>query len=123
MHDELIDLTEQLLHSIANRDWETYESLCDPSLTAFEEEACGHLVEGMDFHRFYFEREGAISQQQTTLVQPHVRILGSDVGVVCYNRLTQKIDASGKPISTSTEETRIWQLQDGIWKHVHFHRS
>lgn len=29
--------------------------ICDPHLTAFETETLGNLVEGMDFHRFYFE--------------------------------------------------------------------
>lgn len=29
--------------------------ICDPGLTSFEPEALGNLVEGMDFHRFYFE--------------------------------------------------------------------
>lgn len=29
--------------------------MCDPHLTAFETEALGNLVEGMDFHKFYFE--------------------------------------------------------------------
>lgn len=29
--------------------------ICDPHLTAFETEALGNLVEGMDFHKFYFE--------------------------------------------------------------------
>lgn len=32
-----------------------YRKICDPGLTAFEPEALGNLVEGMDFHRFYFE--------------------------------------------------------------------
>ena len=31
---ELLDLTERLLASIAARDWATYQSLCDPSLSA-----------------------------------------------------------------------------------------
>lgn len=124
MHDELIQLTEQLLHSISSGDWETYTKLCDPSLTAFEPEACGHLVEGMDFHRFYFdlEREGTIPTQ-TTLVQPHVRLVGETVAIVCYNRLTQCLDKDGSPISTCMEETRVWQQQEGEWKHIHFHRS
>ena len=123
MHDELIGLTEELLHSIANSDWNTYERLCDPTLTAFEPEARGHLVEGMDFHRFYFDLEKAKFPQQTTLVQPHVRVIGDDVGIVCYNRLIQTCDAQGQAISISTEETRVWQRQNGEWKHVHFHRS
>lgn len=29
--------------------------ICDPHLTAFEPESLGNLVEGMDFHKFYFE--------------------------------------------------------------------
>lgn len=29
--------------------------ICDPHLTAFEPEAMGNLVEGMDFHKFYFD--------------------------------------------------------------------
>lgn len=33
----------------------SYRKICDPGLTAFEPEALGNLVEGMDFHRFYFE--------------------------------------------------------------------
>lgn len=124
MHDELIQLTERLLHSISIGDWDTYEQLCDPSLTAFEPEACGHLVEGMDFHRFYFDLErNEDIPVQTTLVQPHVRLVGEAIGIVCYNRLTQSVGQDGKPVSTCTEETRVWQQQDGEWKHIHFHRS
>ena len=29
--------------------------ICDPGLTSFEPEALGNLVEGMDFHKFYFD--------------------------------------------------------------------
>lgn len=29
--------------------------ICDPHLTSFEPEALGNLVEGMDFHKFFFE--------------------------------------------------------------------
>ena len=43
-------LNEQLLYAIDNGDLETYKELCDPSLTAFEPEALGNLVEGLAFH-------------------------------------------------------------------------
>lgn len=121
--NDLIELTEKLLQSIAEADWPTYESLCDSTLSAFEPEACGHLVEGMAFHRFYFELESGSKHHQTTIVQPHVRMLGDDVGIVSYNRLLQKVSDSGEPVSFCFEETRVWQRQADGWKHVHFHRS
>lgn len=119
---ELLDLSRQLLESIANADWESYSRLCDPTLSAFEPESLGHLVEGMEFHRFYFERGGIEGAHNTTLASPHVRLLGN-AAVVTYTRLTQRLDAQGSPILTQGQETRIWHRQDGVWRHVHFHRS
>ncbi|XP_035772267.1 calcium/calmodulin-dependent protein kinase type II subunit beta-like [Neolamprologus brichardi] len=52
---EIIKITEQLIEAINNGDFEAYAKICDPGLTSFEPEALGNLVEGMDFHRFYFE--------------------------------------------------------------------
>lgn len=37
-----------------------HRKICDPHLTAFESEALGNLVEGMDFHKFYFENGKSI---------------------------------------------------------------
>jgi Calcium/calmodulin dependent protein kinase II association domain len=123
METELLDLTRQLLNAIAERDWATYEQLCDPSLTCFEPESLGHLVEGMPFHKFYFEIQGGLRVRNTTLTSPQVRSLGPDAAVVSYVRLIQKIDDNGNPASAAVAETRIWQRIDGKWKHVHFHRS
>ncbi|XP_014640326.1 PREDICTED: calcium/calmodulin-dependent protein kinase type II subunit gamma isoform X11 [Ceratotherium simum simum] len=52
---EIIKITEQLIEAINNGDFEAYTKICDPGLTSFEPEALGNLVEGMDFHKFYFE--------------------------------------------------------------------
>lgn len=120
--DELLQLSQRLLDCIADGDWAVYEELCDPTLTAFEPEAVGHLVEGMDFHRFYFNLGGARGPHHTTICAPHVRILG-DVAVVAYVRLNQRRGPDGAPETVGFEETRVWQRQDGRWRHVHFHRS
>ena len=121
--DTLLNLTECLLKSIVVGDWAAYSELCDPSLTCFEPEALGQLVEGMDFHRFYFELEKSPNRKvQTTLASPQVRIMG-DAAIVCYVRLTQATDAGGAPSTRAVEETRVWHKQNGKWKHVHFHRS
>lgn len=123
-HDrtELLRLTQRLLDSISGADWATYQELCDPSLTAFEPEAMGQLVEGLDFHHFYFKLSGFRSGQQTTMCAPKVRIMG-DVAVVTYIRLNQRVGPDGAPVSSASDETRVWQRQPGGWKHVHFHRS
>ncbi|KAL0984095.1 hypothetical protein UPYG_G00137010 [Umbra pygmaea] len=52
---EIIKITEQLIEAVNNGDFEAYTRICDPGLTSFEPEALGNLVEGMDFHKFYFE--------------------------------------------------------------------
>ena len=120
---ELLDLNQQLLDAIASADWETYTALCDETLSAYEPEARGHLVEGMDFHRFYFDLEGDSARSNTTMSMPHVRLVGDDVAVICCQRLVQRLDATGAPVTSRFEETRVWQRQNGRWQHVHFHRS
>ena len=85
----LIDLSRQLLDAIDAGDWKTYTDLCDESLTAFEPEAEGHLVEGMPFHKYYFDLPAAQTPRQSSISSPHVRLVG-DVAIVCYTRLTQK---------------------------------
>lgn len=119
---ELLTLTRRLLESIAGADWETYSSLCDPSLSAFEPESQGYLVEGMDFHHFFFNLGASPGTCNITLVSPCVRVMG-EAAVVSYVRLTQRADAEGKVTISRCEETRVWQRIGGRWQHVHFHRS
>ncbi len=121
--DTLLDMTRRLLDAIARADWTAYEALCDPSLSAFEPEARGQLVEGLEFHRFYFELGGGAGKRANTLCSPHVRMVGDDAAVVSYVRLVQCVDSSGAMQTQRYEETRVWQRRDGTWRHVHFHRS
>ena len=119
---ELLQLTQRLLDSITTGDWATYQELCDPSLTAFEPEAPGPRVEGLAFHRFYFDLGGIRGRHQTTLCAPRVRLLG-DVAVVAYVRLIQRLGPEGTAVTVASAETRVWQRREGRWRHVHFHRS
>ncbi len=121
--EELLRLSARLLEAIDKADWNTYQELCDPSLTAYEPESVGQLVEGLQFHRFYFFSNAANrGDRNTTMSNPRVRLMG-DVAVVTYIRLTQYLGPEGAPHTSATEETRVWQRQGGSWKHVHFHRS
>ena len=120
--EELLRLNQRLLHSVAAADWDTYESLCDPTLTAFEPESAGHLVEGMDFHRFYFDMGGAKGRHNTTMSGAKVRVMG-EVAVVSYVRLNQRMTGDGTPSTVAVAETRVWHRLGGRWLHVHFHRS
>jgi hypothetical protein len=122
MIEHLLGLSEQLLRSIADGDWELYAKLCDPTLSCFEPESRGQLVEGMEFHHYYFEHGQPSTARNTTLCSPHVRLLG-DAAVVSYVRLIQTLDDAGKHVTLRFEETRVWQRQEAAWRHVHFHRS
>ena len=119
---QVLDLNQRLLLSITQGDWETYSKLCDPTLTAFEPESRGQLVEGMKFHGFYFDRGGVPGPHNTTICAPHVRLC-DNLAILCYVRLVQRLDDLGKPVTLRAEETRIWRRQEGVWRHVHFHRS
>jgi calcium/calmodulin-dependent protein kinase (CaM kinase) II len=120
--DELLKLTQRLLESIASGDWATYLELCDPALTAIEPEAHGVLIEGLPFHKFYFDLGGIRGPHHTTISAPNIRLLG-DTAVVAYARHVQRLGQEGVPTTTSSAETRIWHRRDGRWRHVHFHRS
>uniref|UniRef100_A0A8C3VAV2 calcium/calmodulin-dependent protein kinase n=1 Tax=Catharus ustulatus TaxID=91951 RepID=A0A8C3VAV2_CATUS len=122
---EIIKITEQLIEAVNNGDFEAYAKICDPGLTSFEPEALGNLVEGMDFHRFYFENLLSKNNKpiHTTILNPHVHVIGEDAACIAYIRLTQYIDAQGRPRTSQSEETRVWHRRDGKWQNVHFHGS
>uniref|UniRef100_A0A3Q1GZF0 calcium/calmodulin-dependent protein kinase n=1 Tax=Anabas testudineus TaxID=64144 RepID=A0A3Q1GZF0_ANATE len=122
---EIIKVTEQLIEAINNGDFEAYTKICDPGLTSFEPEALGNLVEGTDFHRFYFENALSKGKQpiHTILLNPHVHLIGEEAACIAYIRLTQYIDSNGMPRTMQSEETRIWHRRDSKWQNIHFHRS
>nr|QHR97372.1 calcium/calmodulin-dependent protein kinase type II subunit alpha isoform E1 [Sogatella furcifera] len=122
---EVIKMTEQLLEAINVGDYEAYTKICDPHLTAFEPEALGNLVEGMDFHKFYFDNVVGKNCKavNTTILNPTVRLLGDDAACIAYVRLTQYMDKQGAAHSSQCEETRIWHKRDNKWQNVRFHRS
>ncbi|XP_077377862.1 calcium/calmodulin-dependent protein kinase (CaM kinase) II beta 1 isoform X10 [Festucalex cinctus] len=122
---EIIKITEQLIEAINNGDFEAYAKICDPGLTSFEPEALGNLVEGMDFHRFYFDNLLSKNNKpiHTTILNPHVHLIGEDAACIAYIRLTQFVDGQGRPQSSQSEETRVWHRRDAKWQNIHFHCS
>uniref|UniRef100_A0A2L2YLQ0 calcium/calmodulin-dependent protein kinase n=1 Tax=Parasteatoda tepidariorum TaxID=114398 RepID=A0A2L2YLQ0_PARTP len=122
---EIVKITEQLIDAINTGDYEIYTKYCDPHMTAFEPEALGNLIEGMDFHKFYFDNASGknCKSLNTTILNPTVHLLGEDGACVAYVRLTQYIDKSGVAHTQQSEESRVWHKRDGKWQSVHFHRS
>lgn len=118
MHAEILLLTRRLLEAIASGDWETYVELSSPEMTCFEPEACGVLVEGLEFHRFYFEGPGDRGRRADHLVEPRVTPLGPGAAVVAYVRLVQLEEGTHR-----YEETRVWRRDESGWRQVHVHRS
>nr|KAF6346238.1 calcium/calmodulin dependent protein kinase II alpha [Pipistrellus kuhlii] len=66
--------------------------MCDPGMTAFEPEALGNLVEGLDFHRFYFENLWSRNSKpvHTTILNPHIHLMGDESACIAYIRITHR---------------------------------
>lgn len=120
---DILRLTREMLDAIAAGDWDRYASLCEPDVTCFEPEARGELVEGLDFHRFYFHERRGAAAAQTTLIAPRVRVLSAHAALVTYVRLVQSRDAAGQTATARFEETRVWRRREGRWLLAHLHRS
>ena len=128
---ELLSLNQKLLDSIISCDYATYKTICHPSLTCIEAETRGDIVDGLEFHKFYFDNSNKETAENkvvnVTMASPKVRILGSDgnAAVMTYIRLTQVYDKCTKEFTSTNreEETRVYEKIDGKWWHVHFHRS
>ena len=82
-------VNQRLLDAIASGDKLTYSVLVDDGVTAFEPEACGHLVTGKAFHKFYFELEAGNGEPaNTTIVEPRYRVFATPRS--SYVRLQQR---------------------------------
>jgi regulator of sigma D len=53
---EIVKVTQELIEVINHGDFESYEKICDPEMSAFEPESLGNIVTGMPFHKFYFRQ-------------------------------------------------------------------
>jgi len=135
---EIIKVTEQLLSALTSGDFETFSRLCDPKITCFEPESLGNLVEGMDFHKFYFDNwklsrsdtvvtkvnaPVARSHINTTVLHPTVHLMSDDAACIAYIRLTQFMDRDAAAKTVQHEESRVWHRKNGRWVNVHCHRS
>eukprot|EP00586_Coscinodiscus_wailesii_P022453 CAMPEP_0172519424 /NCGR_PEP_ID=MMETSP1066-20121228/291413_1 /TAXON_ID=671091 /ORGANISM="Coscinodiscus wailesii, Strain CCMP2513" /LENGTH=564 /DNA_ID=CAMNT_0013302013 /DNA_START=25 /DNA_END=1719 /DNA_ORIENTATION=+ len=123
---QLIGLTEILINSNLASDWNTYTSLCDPNLTCLEPEAMDQLVQGLQNHKRYFDlyRDERNRGRQTTMREPKVKLMGDRAAIVSYLRVSPGTDRNFRSAGSSTVgETRVWEVIDGRWLNVHFHRS
>ena len=124
---EILAINQAMLESVASGNWEHYSQVCSADISCFEAESVGHLVEGLPFHRYYFnlaseEPNNAPAKVTVTMARPHLRWLNDDAVVLSYTRLTQTLQ-SGEPITSRCCETRVWQRIDNTWQQVHVHRS
>lgn len=121
---QILALNQSMLESVVRGDWHTYAGMCSHDLSCFEAETNGVLVEGLDFHRFYFNLPGEApaTPVHVCMSRPHLRWLSDDAVVVSYTRLTQRCGEHGA-MTQSCCETRIWERQAQGWLQVHVHRS
>ncbi len=129
-HEEVINMNQKLLNSIASGDYKTYSDLCAEDFTCVEPESSGMLIKGLDFHKYYFDLASTSSQDKTFsgfhqihMSNPHVRILGDTAAVITYVRVDQVLNTTSIPVTKTTSETRIWEQRNGRLVHIHFHKS
>lgn len=150
--EHLLILTQRLLDSIANSDWQTYEEIVHPDATCFEPEAGGSLIAGYPFHKFWFDAASqpppalpapASPTQQiegqtnltvntsvvtaprpvTSICSPHVRMLGESKDVaVLCYTRIVQKFSGGKASATQSAETRVFEKQGSKWRLMHLHR-
>mmetsp|Transcript_12085 Transcript_12085/g.13859 ORF Transcript_12085/g.13859 Transcript_12085/m.13859 type:complete len:143 (-) Transcript_12085:44-472(-) len=131
--DDVKNQNQKLLNSIAECDFDSYKQLCSVDMTCFEPESSGMLIEGIEFHKYYFDlyngsstktKPSSFNRYNISMSNPHVRFLAgsSDVAVISYVRVDQLMDGEN-PITKTMSETRIWEMRDGKLVNVHFHKS
>jgi len=121
---DILALNQKLLDYISAGDWAGYASLCCPRLTCFEPEARGALVEGLPFHKIYYDRPAPGETKVSTMSAPHVRFLAKGaVALVNYVRLVQGWSEGKGHATARVEETRVWERAGSSWLLVHFHKS
>lgn len=120
----ILNLTQKLLDSIADKDWDTYASLTDEKLTCIEPETGNNLCEGLEFHKTYFQApkdENIVIKEN--ILQPVTKVF-EDLAVMSYKRIRQVTNVSDKIVTTQMfAETRMWRRIEGSWKMIHFHKS
>ena len=123
---EILAINQAMLESVASGNWEHYSQVCNPDISSIEAESVGHLVEGLPFHRYYFnlpsDPNTAAIPVTVTMARPHLRWLSDEAVVLSYTRLTQRLQ-NGEAVTTRCCETRIWQRINNTWQQVHVHRS
>lgn len=126
---QVLDTNQILLDSIANGDYDVYQKLCAEDISCFEPESNGILVEGLKFHKHYFDLGSSgcfptpIVPKNITMSNPHIRWLGQVSVVISYTRVDQSVGEGGIPKTEIMSETRIWEIRDSELIHVHFHKS
>jgi len=70
----VLQANRMLINSITTRNWTVYKELVSKTMTCFEPEAEGVLVEGLEFHRFFFD---------STCHRTRTRTLCDAMGAAC----------------------------------------
>lgn len=121
---QMLELNQRLLDSIGSGDYNTYRTLCHPKMTCIEGESKGHIVKGLEFHKYYFDFYGEPNTAVTiNVISPHIRVIGENqCAILSYTRLDQKI-INNFAQTQICQETRIWESIGGNMLLVHCHRS
>ena len=86
----------------------------------------GGLVEGLEFHKFYFDQatvHNSISSSDSSRPSASAQLIASKPTVRSMGKSAVINFTRTIPSGEQFEETRVWQLFSGEWRMVHFHRG
>ena len=124
--EAVIAANQKLLNAIAAGNYLEYQKLCASDITCVEPETAGNIVQGLDFHKYYFDLGEQSPKPKlvnnVTMARPNVRWMGDSAAVLTYVRVDQTL-AGGVPVTKTCCETRVWEIRNSKLVNVHFHKS
>ncbi|MFT7796287.1 calcium/calmodulin-dependent protein kinase type II subunit alpha isoform X1 [Arapaima gigas] len=122
---EIIKVTEQLIEAISNGDFESYANRGPEREVSAKDVSLQTVIANSIGCALFFVSVWSKNSKpvHTTILNPHIHLIGEEAACIAYIRITQYIDTNGMPRTAQSEETRIWHRRDGKWQIVHFHRS
>ena len=119
----VMDAVERLVSVVARCDADAYRKLVADDVSSFEFDIAPYRIDTLEFHLHLLKQSAQLPTPapRIDILTPRVRVLGN-VAIASYT-LLKTVQADGKSVFRSCNESRVFEKREGTWVMVHFHRS